>query len=69
MLDDLRKNHDASPTEEERWWMDSDPISVAARALAVLGLALMIGLVASYSVTPEDVPHAVVSALSAPAGP
>jgi len=66
MLDDLRKTHDAHPTDEERSWMDFDPVAGAARAMVVVGLALMIGLVAGYSATPEEIPHAVVSALSAP---
>jgi len=30
MLDDLRKTHDARPTEEERSWMDFDPVAGAA---------------------------------------
>jgi hypothetical protein len=67
MLDDLRKNHDARPTTEERYWMNADPVAGAARALAMVGLAVMIGVVVSYSVTPEDIPSAVVSALVAPA--
>jgi hypothetical protein len=67
MLDDLRKTHDARPTEEERAWMDVDPVAGATRALVAVGLAVMIGVVVSYSVTPEDIPHAVISALTAPA--
>ncbi len=67
MLDDLRKTHDPRPTEEERSWLDFDPVAGAARATVVLGLAMMIGVVVSYSMAPEDIPRAVVSALSAPA--
>jgi hypothetical protein len=66
MLDDIRKNHDASPTEEERSWMDADPVAGAARAMVLVGLAVMIGVVVGYSATPEEIPHAVISALSAP---
>ena len=67
MLDDLRKTHDARPTAEERSWMDFDPVAGAARAMVVLGLAMMIGLVAGYSAAPEEIPHAVATALDAPA--
>ncbi len=67
MLDDLRKTHDARPTDEERSWMDFDPVAGAARAMVVLGLAVMIGLVVGYSATPEEIPHAVATALDAPA--
>jgi hypothetical protein len=42
-------------------------VAGAARATVVLGLAMMIGVVVSYSMAPEDIPRAVVSALSAPA--
>jgi hypothetical protein len=66
MLDDLRKTHDSNPTEEERFWMDADPVAGATRALVLVGMAVMIGVVVSYSVTPEEIPHAVVSALTAP---
>jgi hypothetical protein len=69
MLDDLRKSHDALPTQEERSWMEFDLVQGTAIAMAVLGLAMMVGLVVSYSVSPEDIPHAVVSALSAPDAP
>ena len=67
MLDDLRKSHDSRPTDEERWWLDFDPVAGATRALVLVGLAVMIGVVVSYSVTPEEIPRAVVSALAAPA--
>jgi hypothetical protein len=66
MFDDLRKNHDARPTAEERKWMDADPVAGATRVLVMVGLAVMIGVVASFAVTPEQVPAAVVSALNSP---
>ncbi len=69
MLDDLRKTHDPRPTDEERSWLDFDPVAGAARALVLAGLAVMIGVVVSYSMTPEDIPHAVVSALAATPAP
>jgi hypothetical protein len=65
MLDDLRKTHDARPTDEERSWMDGDAVEGAARAMIVLGIAVMTGLILSYSATPQQIPHAVVSVLSA----
>jgi hypothetical protein len=34
--------------------------------MVLVGFAAMIGLVVSYSATPEEIPHAVVSALTAP---
>jgi hypothetical protein len=67
MLDDLRKNHDARPTQEERSWMEADPVAGATRALVMVGIAVMIGVVVSYTSTPEEIPRAVVSALAAPA--
>ena len=66
MLDDLRKNHDARPTAEERAWIATDPVAGATRMMVMVGLAVMIGVVVSYSVTPEEIPKAVVSVLAAP---
>jgi hypothetical protein len=61
MLDDLRKNHDAQPTPEELGWMGMDPVTVATRALVLVGVSLMIGVVASYAVSPDDAPAAKVA--------
>lgn len=61
MLDDLRKDHDAHPTGEELGWMGVDPVTVATRALVLVGVSLMIGVVASYVVSPDDAPGANVA--------
>ena len=65
MLDDLRKTHDARPTDEERSWMEGDPLAGAARVMILVGIAVTTGLILSYSATPQQIPHAVVSVLSA----
>lgn len=43
MLEDLR-NHDPSPTQEEREWMTVNPFAVTVRLLALAGIAMAIGL-------------------------
>jgi hypothetical protein len=65
MLDDLRKNHDAHPTGEELGWMGVDPVTAAARAMVLVGVSLMIGVAASYVVSPDDAPAAKVAAAAA----
>jgi len=66
MLDDLRKSHDAHPTGEELGWMGVDPVTVATRALVLVGVSLMIGVVASYVVSPDaDAPVAKVASARA----
>jgi hypothetical protein len=62
MLDDLRKNHDAHPSSEELGWMAMDPVTVATRALVLVGVSLMIGVLASYVVSPDEAPAAKVVA-------
>ena len=49
MLDDIRRTHDSRPTEEERAWLDFDPIDAAARIAAILVLAFAIGGYVSYA--------------------
>ncbi|HXS51102.1 MAG TPA: hypothetical protein VN782_01105 [Usitatibacter sp.] len=53
MLDDLR-DHDPKPSREELGWMNADPLSAATRALVLVGVSLMIGVAASYFVSPDD---------------
>ena len=53
MLDDLR-NHDPKPNPEELGWMNADPLGAATRALVLVGVSLMIGVAASYFVSPDD---------------
>jgi hypothetical protein len=62
MLDDLRKNHDAHPDPEELGWMRTDPVTVATRALVLVGVSLMIGVLASYAVSPDEAPGAKMAA-------
>ena len=42
MLDDIRK-HDPAPTQEERDWMDSNPVVFAVRLAVFLVFAIAIG--------------------------
>ena len=67
MLDDLRKTHDAHPTDEEIGWMGVDAVTAATRALVLVGVSLMIGVVASYVVSPDDAPGAKVASARAAA--
>ncbi len=53
MLDDLR-DHDPQPNREETRWMHLDPVTAATRALVLVGVSLMIGVAASYVVSPDD---------------
>ena len=53
MLDDLR-DHDPNPNREELGWMNLDPLTAATRALVMVGVSLMIGVAASYVVSPDD---------------
>lgn len=62
MLDDLR-NHEASPSMEERQWMDTDAVEVLARSLTLAAIALVIGVSASIAVGyPDSTPTIVVAA-------
>ena len=51
MLDDFR-NHDATPTEEERGWLNTNPFAVLARLAVIAGIALAIGLTATVAIDP-----------------
>ncbi|HUJ01553.1 MAG TPA: hypothetical protein VLY46_15045 [Usitatibacter sp.] len=53
MLDELR-DHDPKANREELDWMQLDPLTAATRALVLVGVALMIGVAASYLVSPDD---------------
>lgn len=44
MVDDLRKNHDPSPSEEEREWMAADLFGYFARFVLITGVAIMLGV-------------------------
>ncbi len=67
MLDDLR-SHEAQPSEEERRWMEVDPLAAAARALVLIGLSVMIGVAASFAVAPDQEPGSVVAAAATTGG-
>jgi hypothetical protein len=43
MLKDFRE-HDASPGEGERDWMETHPVAILARVIALAGIALAIGV-------------------------
>jgi hypothetical protein len=64
MLDDIR-NHDAHPSHEELRWISADPLTGATRALVMIGVSVIIGVVASFALAP-DVPQPVLATLSAP---
>ena len=48
MSDEFR-GHEPEPTEEERAWMQFDPLAVIGRALVVLVLAFAIGGYVSFA--------------------
>ena len=66
MLDELR-NHEPLPTREESEWMSLDPVSAATRALVLVGVSLMIGVAASYVVSPDDPGVPVIASAKVPA--
>ncbi|HSN22480.1 MAG TPA: hypothetical protein VLS49_17480 [Usitatibacter sp.] len=66
MLDDLR-NHEAKPTREESEWVGLDPLMAATRALVMVGVAMMVGVAASYVIAPEDPGVPVVASAGTPA--
>ena len=52
MVDDLR-NHAATPSEEERGWMEFDPFLFVLKLTAVAVLGIMIGLYAGLLSDPD----------------
>lgn len=54
-MDDIR-NHDAHPTPEESEWVSTDAIALVVKSVGLAGLALAIGVAASFVVSPS---HAV----------
>jgi hypothetical protein len=62
MLDDLR-DHEPNPNREELGWMNLDPLTAATRALVMVGVSLMIGVAASYVVSPDDPGVATVASI------
>ncbi len=52
MVDDLR-NHDATPNEEERSWIEFDPLLFVLKLAAVAVLGVMIGLYAGLLADPN----------------
>lgn len=64
MLDDLR-NHDAMPTDEERSWMEADPLAGLSRALLLVAFAVGVGFAASFLAAPGTSPS--IAAVGSPA--
>lgn len=64
MVEELR-NHDATPTDEERDWMDFDPFSVAVQLIAVAVLGATIGIYASMLVDQEPKPKPIPASVAA----
>ncbi len=60
MLEDFR-NHDATPTAEEREWMDANPFRVVLHLVVLAGIALAIGMSGSQIVQESPRPAAVAS--------
>jgi hypothetical protein len=60
MLEDLR-NHDATPTAEEREWMAANPFRVLLHLVVLAGIALAIGVSGSLVVQDNPRPAAVAS--------
>lgn len=65
MLDDLR-DHDANPSDEERRWMDVDPLAALSRVLALAIVAVAVGVAAGYLAAPPSASMAAVAAAHAP---
>lgn len=60
MLEDLR-NHDPSPTQDERAWMASNPFAVVIHIAALAGIAIAIGLAGSQMLDENPKPATVAS--------
>jgi len=51
MVDDLR-NHEATPSDEERSWIEFDPVLFVLKLSVVASLGIMIGLYAGLFAEP-----------------
>jgi hypothetical protein len=63
MLDELR-NHDATPTQQERWWLEVSPLHLAVRIAALAAVSVMIGVGASFLLDAEPYPATTAAAAS-----
>ena len=63
MLEDVR-NHDATPTAQEREWMATNPFRVLLHLVMLAGIALAIGMSGSQLV--QDNPHPAAVASTSP---
>jgi len=63
MLDDLR-NHNATPTAEERQWMAIDPFTLVIRTLTLAGVAVLLGLSAHELLGPGAAVAGVLAAVT-----
>ena len=53
MLEDLR-NHDAIPTDEERAWMAGGMTEMLVRSVALVAIAMTIGVSVSHAIDASD---------------
>ena len=60
MIDELR-DHDPTPSGEERAWMDSS-VSIVVKAVALAAVAITIGVSVSELLTAEGVPSFAIVA-------
>ncbi len=61
MVEEIRRNHDAKPTEEERRWMEFEPVSAVVGIMVLAGLALAIGVSAASVDEAAHVPPTTAS--------
>ncbi len=47
MLEEIRRNHDATPTKEEQRWMSVEPVNAVLGLMVLAGLALAVGVSAA----------------------
>jgi hypothetical protein len=51
-MEELR-NHSPNPTQHERAWMSADPVAALVRLVALAGIAIAIGVSATYLTAPQ----------------
>ena len=61
MVEEIRRNHDAEPTEEEQHWMNVEPVSAVVGLMVLAGLALAIGVSAATVAENAPKPPATAS--------
>jgi hypothetical protein len=68
MLKDFRE-HDASPGEGERDWMETHPVAILVRVIALAGIALAIGVSTSEALKGAERKPAPQPSSAAPHAP